>query len=557
MDNSKQGPRSTVGLFHRPDHQDVIVGRQVAVDAFVNALARHGWNHRYALFCHAREMKRAGIGLDLETGCVSLRDRRELLRLDDFDLTAWHETQFDTYTPFALRARARVPFPVSLVHHTLSYKELLHDSILRLLLAEAHAYDSVICTSLAALRTVKELVAQVSERFEAEYKVVLSYPGRYDLIPLGVDTTTYRPQDRREARSRFRIDSDAFVLLWTGRLSIVDKADLLPLVQAFAKLSKCNPACNLQLVCAGSQRPGERFGAVLRDYARHLGVAGQVRIMTEGAEFAPWKEKLYAAANVFVSPVDNIQESFGLTPVEAMACGVPQVVSDWSGYRETVVHGETGFLMPTCWAPCQDELSRTGLWTETSYDHLALAESVVVDLEALVTFVQRLIDEPALAEAMACASRRRAEQEYSWSTVIGRYESLWSELSAEARRRPGPHRSEAAYAAPDYRRCFEHFASRQLGSEAELSLTALGEDLVRGSASIPTHYNEEWQYLDMTVIKRIVAGLVRTGERGEPLTLGRILAVMSRDTADPLARAFILRHVLFLMKYGFIADVSR
>ena len=44
---------------------------------------------------------------------------------------------------------------------------------------------------------------------------------------------------------------------------------------------------------------------------------------------------------------DNIQETFGLTPVEAMAAGLPCVVSDWNGYKDTVADGETGFRIPT------------------------------------------------------------------------------------------------------------------------------------------------------------------------------------------------------------------
>ena len=49
----------------------------------------------------------------------------------------------------------------------------------------------------------------------------------------------------------------------------------------------------------------------------------------------------------FLSLVDNPQETFGLAPVEAMAAGVPVVVSDWDGYRYTVSDGVEGFLIPT------------------------------------------------------------------------------------------------------------------------------------------------------------------------------------------------------------------
>ena len=46
--------------------------------------------------------------------------------------------------------------------------------------------------------------------------------------------------------------------------------------------------------------------------------------------------ELWAAADVFLSLVDNIQETFGITPLEAMAAGLPVVASDWDGYRYTM-----------------------------------------------------------------------------------------------------------------------------------------------------------------------------------------------------------------------------
>ncbi len=49
--------------------------------------------------------------------------------------------------------------------------------------------------------------------------------------------------------------------------------------------------------------------------------------------------------------IDNMQESFGLTPIEAMAAGLPRVISDWDGYRDSVQHGEDGFLIRTIQPP--------------------------------------------------------------------------------------------------------------------------------------------------------------------------------------------------------------
>ena len=55
----------------------------------------------------------------------------------------------------------------------------------------------------------------------------------------------------------------------------------------------------------------------------------------------------WASADIFCSLSDNIQETFGISPVEAMAAGLPCVVSDWDGYKDTVRDGVDGILIPT------------------------------------------------------------------------------------------------------------------------------------------------------------------------------------------------------------------
>src|SRR6202012_4988597 len=95
----------------------------------------------------------------------------------------------------------------------------------------------------------------------------------------------------------------------------------------------------------GGERERQFYEAAARAYAPDVAV-----------HFVPGDDRarigaLWAGADVFVSLVDNIQETFGITPVEAMAAGLPVVVSDWDGYRCTVRDGEDGFLIPPPGAP--------------------------------------------------------------------------------------------------------------------------------------------------------------------------------------------------------------
>src|SRR5205807_184608 len=128
------------------------------------------------------------------------------------------------------------------------------------------------------------------------------------------------------------------------------------------------------------------------------------------------------AADVFVSPIDNIQESFGLTVVEAMACGLPQVVPDWNGYRDTVIDGDTGFLIPTYWAKCDDDLCNiAAMFAQGSgYDHFAMAQSVAMDIRAYRDALRRLIYDEALRLKMSDSSVRRSAL-FSWAAVIDQH----------------------------------------------------------------------------------------------------------------------------------------
>lgn len=545
-------PAPAIAILHEQTAPPgIAVGREVAVRQQLLALGQHGRHYRYRLFCPSRQRTAIASGFALEPR-LEVADRTELRGIDALDIAAWHETQLDLFTPFAIRERAHRSFPVTVLHHTISYKELLHDAFLRLLLAETHPYDTIICTSSAARQALEQIVRHVADRFNARHATALGYGGRFEEIPLGVDTERFRPLDRAGSRRRLELEPDAFVLLWIGRLSPIDKADLLPLVEAFVELVARHPDRKLLLVCAGAQRPGERFGDVLIDYARQAGIGDAVRVLSESAEFEPWMAHLYSCADVFVSPVDNVQETFGLTPAEAMACGVPQVVSDWNGYRDTVVEGETGFRIPTLWAAEQAEIDDLALLSETAFDHLALASGVAVDMRALVAAIDRLITNEDLRRSMSRASRRRAVERFSWSVIVARYERLWRELIEQAQREPVAASPPPTYALPRYGAFFAGYATRLLTPDNLLTLTSKGRDLIAGGAAeVPTHYNVEFGYLDLGMLRRILGGLAHFAERDEPLEVRRALATLSRGQTGAADRDLVLRHILWLCKYGF------
>ena len=142
----------------------------------------------------------------------------------------------------------------------------------------------------------------------------------------------------------------------------------------------------------------------------------------------------WAAADLFLSLVDNPQETFGLAPVEAMAAGLPVVVSDWDGYRYTVSDGVEGFRIPTLMpskAQQGEELALQHDLGILSYqDYVgAVAQHVAVDTEAAAVAIVRLAESPSLRQRMGDAGRTTVSQRFDWSVVASQHYQLYTELS--------------------------------------------------------------------------------------------------------------------------------
>lgn len=150
---------------------------------------------------------------------------------------------------------------------------------------------------------------------------------RMQVIYGAVDHDRYRPDP--EVRP---FDVPTFV--YVGRLKRYKGLDVA--LRALARAS--GPAAGARLVVAGSGDDGER----LRRVAAELGVDGRVTFPGYVSEERKVELLRRAWANLYPSP----KEGWGLTNLEAAACGTPTVASDAPGLRESVLHGETGFLVP-------------------------------------------------------------------------------------------------------------------------------------------------------------------------------------------------------------------
>ncbi|MBN2194863.1 MAG: glycosyltransferase family 4 protein [Polyangiaceae bacterium] len=511
---------------------------------FATAAARQASRYEYRLADLAPDTASPTRGVD---GAARLATMSvDSVLKDPSAIVVWHDLGFDPVRSFAVRSHSGGRYPLTFTHHTLSYGSLVQDSYLPLLLQRPLCSDAIVCTSVAARDALAKILEHVASSFEEAYGVDIGYRGQLAVIPLGVDTGRFRPLDAGECRAKYGISAQAFVLLWAGRLSAIDKADLLPLMPVLASLRRRNSPRELLLVCAGTEYPEEAYTQTLRSFAAAWGVGDSLRILVDAA-IGP---ELYGCADVFVSPIDNIQETFGLTPIEAMACGIPQVVSDWNGYRDTVADGVTGFRLPTLWASCATDLIERWYLDDDARNHAVLGQSVAVDVEALELRLQQLIADPPMRQAMASASRARALAEYDWAVVLAKHEALWSELASTP---PAPpHAPVFQMRKLHYTDVFGHYASRMLDGHEALSLTPLA---TQGAGSRAPLRADLRGIIEPAVLSRVVGLLSSATAAGGTLTAGELVGTLCQELGLPPPR--LLRHLLWLAKHGWVSIQGR
>jgi glycosyltransferase involved in cell wall biosynthesis len=389
--------------------------------------------------------------------------------------------------PMAWRRRriGAASFSLCGVAHSISASRL-YDALGEMLIAPLAPWDALVCPS----RAVRDAVAGILDRHEAYLAARLGTTApvprpALPIVPLGVDAAARDPgrpgaaQARRDWRGRLGIGDEAVALLFVGRLSLHEKANPLPL---FLALRAARPAvaAPLHLIMAG-WFPNAAIEAAFRDAAAQL--CPDVTLHLVDARDAATGAEIWYAGDVFCSLSDTIQETFGLTPVEAMACGLPAIVTDWNGYRDTVRHGVTGFLIPTRTPPdgagaVIAEAAEDGRLSEDGL-HGFTTLLTSLDIGACATAIARLAGDADLRRRMGAAALASARA-YDWTAVLAAYRELWA---AQAERRAGAPATPTAAAATawgpaqhplrqDPFRVFAGYPTARLGPATRLTLAA-------------------------------------------------------------------------------------
>ncbi len=223
------------------------------------------------------------------------------------------------------------------------------------------------------------------------------------LIPHGVDCGTYRPCDEADKRAFRRKlfgewPEDAFIVLMVAANKGYPCRKSFPeALEAFAVFHQTCPEARMYL----HSHPTPEFGGPnLIDMARHFGVGDQVRVLNPTMNLAgdyhdELMREIYCSADVLLNPA--MGEGFGLTPLEAQACGTPVIVTDFSAMAELV--GAGWRLKPLRMVP-------TLLW----------AKQAEADVGAIVHALKEA--KRVLPNSHMSAMAREFALKYDWPVII-------------------------------------------------------------------------------------------------------------------------------------------
>jgi DNA-binding transcriptional ArsR family regulator len=352
-------------------------------------------------------------------------------------------------------------------------------------------------------------------------------------------------------RAQLSIAESDIAVLSVGRLAFKRKSHPVPMYLALQRAKQATGA-QVHLIQAGQFEDDKEEGAF---HAAASEFCPDVRTHVVGGRHAFRDQSVWFAGDIFLSLSDNIQETFGLAPVEAMAVGLPAVVSDWDGYRDTIRDGVDGFRIVTTFPqPSSGVDLSERYYGFANYRHYygTVAMSTAVDIDACAEALARLIREPALRNRMGASGRLRARTTYDWRVVLRAYRQLWSMLADERQgndvvaptslgRAPYP-------LCDDPFRVFSAHATRTLAPDTVLSLTnaSANEVLDRLRRSWLTHFGAEWR-LGREAIVRILGRIERSGS----ITV----AELADDASVPQAQ--LQRTLAYLLKFGIVRIADR
>lgn len=220
-------------------------------------------------------------------------------------------------------------------------------------------------------------------------KAYLTVPS--DVIYHGIDTDKFHPAEDKEAIKRRLSLPDAKLIGCVGRIRAQKGTDVF--VDAMIKLMPRHP--DWQAIILGRATISHQiFLRDLQSRVQAAGLSDRIHFVgeVETHEVVAW----YQSLSLFVAP--QRWEGFGLTPLEAMACGVPVVATKVGAFPELITENKTGHLIDPG------------------------------DVDQMAAIVEKLLNAPDMFEKFAAASRKKMVKEFDLSVEADKLIDIYNKM---------------------------------------------------------------------------------------------------------------------------------
>jgi D-inositol-3-phosphate glycosyltransferase len=245
------------------------------------------------------------------------------------------------------------------------------------------------------VQTADAIIAECPQDRADLIKYYKAPADKISIVPCGFSQEEFFPIDKLAARKELNLDPKEKILLQLGRM--VPRKGVDNVVKAMSRLKKAGMKIRLLIVGGEADEHEIRNTPEIKRLEAIASAEGVLDWITfAGRKSRDVLKYYYSAADVFITT--PWYEPFGITPLEAMACGTPVIGSNVGGIKYSVADGKTGFLVPP-------------------QDPDAVAEKAI-----------RLISDPILLKSMKKNAINRVNNLFTWSQVSYMLSNLYEDV---------------------------------------------------------------------------------------------------------------------------------
>ncbi len=289
----------------------------------------------------------------------------------------------------ASNIKKKTGIPYVITFHALGLVRLAHQKEMDKFPAKRFDIENMI------VKDADSIIAECPQDKEDLINYYNADESKITIAPCGFNPNEFHLIDKKIARTKLGLHHNEIILLQLGRM--VPRKGVETVIRSISKINHTIKNIRLVIVGGESDEPDE---TITPEIGRLKRIAEEENV-TAHITFTGRRKRdvlkyFYAAADVFITT--PWYEPFGITPLEAMACGTPVIGSNVGGIKYSVEDGKTGFLVPA------------------------------KDPHALAKKIEHLVLNDALLETMKRNAVKRVHKYFTWATVANTVHNLYEKM---------------------------------------------------------------------------------------------------------------------------------